>query len=362
MQISLLPSKPASCQTENTHLQGDLITEKKPTGQRWISPNMMKKKCDDSTNSLWRYLRRLVFSSFLSLTRLWLYLLENGAFMKLFKNLITAARRMLPRKTNTVRVDTTTGHGISAALNNIPLKLLLSGLLFFDGCGNVVSVVDSIFRLLISAPSNRQNKAHNYSNISTFFNVGTLWVVQVSLKVSFPGTGLHSPSAAAAAAAPPRRSALPCQLPLLPLDASAVPQWGARGGVLASSSSPMTSGMASDTSGPSAGVFSLKPDNAGSALSLSTRQETHLIGPASFSPSGGEMKTEWRSNRRGRYQKFPLSVRFLRQRWRGRRLAVWQGQVWVFTGGGEDWTRTLAFFTQSFLIKNVLFTDVLNIT
>lgn len=144
--------------------------------------------------------------------------------MKLFKNLITAARRMLPRKTNTVRVDTTTGHGISAALNNIPLKLLLSGLFFFDCCGNVVSVVDSMFRLLISAASNRQNKAHNDSNISTFFNVGTLRVVQVSLKVSFPGTGLHSLSAAAAAAAPTRRSALPCQLPLLPLDASAVPQ------------------------------------------------------------------------------------------------------------------------------------------
>lgn len=115
----------------------------------------MEKKFDDSANSLWKYLWRLVFSSFLSLTRLWLCLLENGAFMKLFKNLLTAARRMLLVKTNTVGVHTTTRHGISAALYNIPLKLLLSGLLFFDGCGNVVSVVDSMFLLLISLASEK---------------------------------------------------------------------------------------------------------------------------------------------------------------------------------------------------------------
>lgn len=268
-------------------------------------PQTWWKKFDDSANSLWKYLRRLVFSSFLSLTPLWLYLLENGAFMKLCKNLITAARRMLLCKTNTVRVYTTARDGICAALNNIPLKLLLSDLLFFDGCGNVVSVVDTMFLLLISAASNRQNKAHNCSNISTFFNVGALRVPQVSLKVSFTGTGLRSTSVAA----PTRRSALQRQLPLLPLNTSTVPQWGARGGVLASSSSPMTSDTASDTSGPSAGVFPSEPDNAGSALSLITRQETHLHGSAWLAPPLPPFprgkKTEWRSNRRGRYQKFP---------------------------------------------------------
>lgn len=140
--------------------------------------------------------------------------------MKLCKNLITAARRMLLHKTNTVRVYTTASDGICAALNNIPLKLLLSDLLFFDGCGNVVSVVDTRFLLLISAASNRQNKAHNCSNISTFFNVGALRVPQVSLKVSFTGTGLRSTSVAA----PTRRSALQHQLPPFPLNASTVPQ------------------------------------------------------------------------------------------------------------------------------------------
>lgn len=61
----------------------------------------------------------------------------------------------------------------------------------------MASVVDTIFLLLISVASNRQNKAHNYWNISTVFNVGALRVPQVSLKVSFTGTGLRSTSAAA---------------------------------------------------------------------------------------------------------------------------------------------------------------------
>lgn len=52
-----------------------------------------------------------------------MYLLKNDAFMKLFKNLLTAAVRMLLRKANTVRVYTTARGGICAAFNNIPLKL-----------------------------------------------------------------------------------------------------------------------------------------------------------------------------------------------------------------------------------------------
>lgn len=137
--------------------------------------------------------------------------------MKPFKNLITAARRILLRKANTVRVYTTARGGICAALNNIPLKWLLWGLLFLDGCGNAVSVVDPLFLLLISAAPTRQNKAPNYSNISAFFHAGALGSVQVRLKASFTGTGLHSTSAAAA---PTRRSALQRQPPPLPLDAS----------------------------------------------------------------------------------------------------------------------------------------------
>lgn len=94
--------------------------------------------------------------------------------MKLFKNLLTAAVRMLLRKANTVRVYTTARGGICASFNNIPLKLLLWGLLFLDGCGNAVSVVDTMFLLLISAASTRQNKVPNYSNVSAFFHGGAL--------------------------------------------------------------------------------------------------------------------------------------------------------------------------------------------
>lgn len=75
---------------------------------------------------------------------------------------------MLLHKTNTVREYTTARDGICAALNNIPLKLLLLALLFSEGCGNVVSVVDTTFLLLVSVASNRHNKLHNNSNISTF--------------------------------------------------------------------------------------------------------------------------------------------------------------------------------------------------
>lgn len=95
----------------NAHLQQDLILITKEENRELAKHD--EEKVDDWPHSLWKDLRPLAFRSFLSLTRFRLYLLENGAFMKLFKNLITAAPRMLLHKTNTVSVYNP-GDGISA--------------------------------------------------------------------------------------------------------------------------------------------------------------------------------------------------------------------------------------------------------
>lgn len=108
----------------------------------------------------------------------------------------------------------------------------------------------------------------------------------------------------------------------------------------------MTSDTASDTLGPSAGVFPSEPDNAGAAMSLLTRKPG--CWPRLSAPPVGGNEVGAKKQQKRKISKVPLSGRFLHQRWRGRRLAVWQGRVWVFTGGGEEWSQSAGFFHNHF--------------
>lgn len=161
----------------------------------------------------------------------------------------------------------------------------------------MVSVVETIFLLLISVASRRQYRAHNYSNISTSFNVGALGALQVSRKGPLqagPSQHLCSSSSHTSVCTSTPASSTPTQrlnCATMRSERRCSPK----------PSSPRTSDTASDTSGPSAGVN--LPTQPLLRHSTPTRKPTFTARPdwpCLFAPPlQGDMKTK-----RRRYLKF----------------------------------------------------------